>query len=124
MPHLQCGGQRFESARVQKFVGTMWRSRVRISPDPPKLSLMKNKIIIIVKLILTAFFSLVWFIFIQVEYELVTKPELQNDFPIAKGIFTVYLTGFIVLVSIVIILFLLYSIKKSTLQSKNKKEIQ
>jgi len=102
----------------------MWRSRVRISPDPPKLSLMKNKIIIIVKLILTAFFSLVWFIFIQVEYELVTKPELQNDFPIAKGIFTVYLTGFIVLVSIVIILFLLYSIKKSTLQSKNKKEIQ
>ena len=37
---------------------------------------MKNKLIIIVKLVLLAFFSLMWFILIQAEYEIITKPEL------------------------------------------------
>ena len=65
---------------------------------------MKNKLIIIVKLILLAFFSLMWFIFIQAEYEMITKPELQNDFPIIKGIYAVYFTGFILLVISAIII--------------------
>ena len=30
-PHLQCGGERFDSAPVQKFIGTIWL--VRRSPD-------------------------------------------------------------------------------------------
>ncbi|MFA6255245.1 MAG: hypothetical protein WC675_04440 [Patescibacteria group bacterium] len=74
---------------------------------------MKNKLTTIIKLALLAFFSLVWFLFIQAEYEMVTKPELQNDFPIIKGIYAVLFLGSILLIIGVIIVFLLYSIKKS-----------
>jgi len=67
---------------------------------------MKNRLIIIIRLVLLAFFSLMWFILIQAEYEMITKPELQNDFPIIKGIYAVYLIGFILLILSVVIAFL------------------
>lgn len=47
---------------------------------------MKNNFLICIKLFLLAFFSLLWFFLIQGEYEIITKPELQNDFPINKGV--------------------------------------
>lgn len=74
---------------------------------------MKNKIIIIAKLILSVFLFLIWFVFIQGEYEMIVKPELQNDFPVIKGVYAVYFTGFILLIITAVILYLLYSIKKS-----------
>jgi len=67
---------------------------------------MKNRLIIIIRLVLLAFFSLMWFILIQAEYEMITKPELQNDFPIIKGIYAVYLIGFILLILSAVIVFL------------------
>lgn len=74
---------------------------------------MKNKLKIISKLVLLAFFSLMWFFLIQGEYEMITKPELQNDFPIIKGVYAVYTLGFILLIISFIIIFLLYLIKNS-----------
>jgi len=69
-----------------------------------------KKLPIIIKLILLAFFSLVWFILIQAEYEMITKPKLQNDFPIIKGIYAVYFIGFILLLlSVVIVFFVLFT---------------
>jgi len=84
---------------------------------------MKNKIIVIVKLILSIFLSLAWFIILQAAYEMITKPELQNDFPIVKGIYAVYLLGFILLVIAVIIFLLLYSIQKSRTETGFKEKI-
>jgi len=74
---------------------------------------MKNKLLFTIKLVLLVFFSLMWFILIQAEYEMITKPELQNDFPIIKGVYAVYFLGFILLITSVIIIFLLFIIKKS-----------
>ncbi len=74
---------------------------------------MKNKVLIFIKLAFLAFFSLLWFLLVQGEYEMITKPYLQNDFPIIKGILAVYFLGFVLLITGVIIGFLLYSIKKS-----------
>jgi fumarate reductase subunit C len=74
---------------------------------------MKNKLLIFIKLVLLAFFSLMWFFLIQGEYEMITKPELQNDFPIIKGVYAVWLLGFILLIISIIIAFLLFLIKKS-----------
>lgn len=74
---------------------------------------MKNKIVVITKLVLSVFLFFVWFIIVQAEYEMIIKPEFQNDFPIVKGIYAVYLTGFILLIIAAIILYLLYSVKKS-----------
>jgi len=74
----------------------------------------------IAKLILSAFLFLVWSFLIQGEYEMITKPELQNDFPIAKGAYAVYSTGFILLVIAIIIFLLLYSIKKSKPPTETK----
>ena len=45
----------------------------------------KNKIKVIAKLILSALLFLAWFFLIQGEYEMITKPELQNDFPVADS---------------------------------------
>ena len=74
---------------------------------------MKKKITLILKSVLVVFFSLTWFLFVQAEYEMIAKPELQNDFPLIKGIAAVYLTGFILLVLAAAVIFLLYLIKKS-----------
>lgn len=82
---------------------------------------MKNRLIIIIRLVLLAFFSLMWFILIQAEYEMITKPELQNDFPIIKGIYAVYLIGFILLILSAVIVFLLYLIKKSKKNSNSSR---
>jgi hypothetical protein len=79
---------------------------------------MKNKLKVIIKLILLALFSLMWFVLIQAEYEIITKPDLRNDIAIIKkifgesfnGILTVYFLGFILLVISAVIIFLLYSI--------------
>lgn len=38
---------------------------------------MKKKFRIFTKLVLLAFFSLMWFFLIQGEYEMIIKPELQ-----------------------------------------------
>jgi len=73
---------------------------------------VKNKLLISVKLILLIFLSLVWFVLIQAEYEMVTKPWLQNDAPIIKGIYAVYFLGFVLLVISAIIVYLLSSILK------------
>ena len=85
---------------------------------------MKSKIRVIAKLILSALLFLVWFFLIQGEYEMITKPELQNDFPIVKGVYAVYLTGFALLVIAVAISLLLYSIKKSKTPTEIKAKSQ
>ena len=73
---------------------------------------MNNRFQIFLKLILLAFLSLVWFVFIQVEYEIITKPELQNDFPIIKGIYAVLFVGIFLLIIGIIIIYLLYYFKR------------
>ena len=73
---------------------------------------MKNKHFTIIKLFLIALFSLMWFILIQAMYEMITKPELQNDFPIIKGIYAVYFLGVILLILGIVIIFLIFSIIK------------
>jgi len=73
---------------------------------------MNSKFQIFLKLILLVFLSLVWFVFIQVEYEIITKPELRNDFPIIKGTWAVYSLGFFLLITGIIIVYLLYYFKK------------
>ncbi|OGZ33660.1 MAG: hypothetical protein A2Y98_01870 [Candidatus Portnoybacteria bacterium RBG_19FT_COMBO_36_7] len=86
---------------------------------------MKKNFKIFIKLVLLAFFSLLWFVFIQAEYEIITKPDLRNDIPILErilgenfnGILTVYLLGFVLLAISAIIIYLLYSFKK--LKNKN-----
>jgi len=80
---------------------------------------MKNKLIIGIKIILLIFFSLVWFVLIQAEYEMITKPVLQNDFPIIKGIGAVLFLGFILLILSVIIILLINSLK-NMIKSKQK----
>jgi len=70
---------------------------------------MRNKLRIFIKLVLSVFFSLVWLILIQAEYEMITKPELQNDFPVVKGIWAVWSLGFILLILSAVIIYLLYS---------------
>ncbi len=74
---------------------------------------MKNKLLFIIKLVLLAFFSFLWFVLIQGEYEMITKPQLQNDFPIIKGASAVYFLGFILLLISIMITYLLYLIIKS-----------
>lgn len=73
---------------------------------------MKNKLIILLKLVLLALFSLLWFFLIQAEYEMVTKPELQNEFPVIKGVYAVYFLGIVLLIISVIIVFLLPLLKQ------------
>ncbi len=72
---------------------------------------MENRLLFIIKLALLAFFSFLWFILIQAEYEMITKPQLQNDFPIIKGVYAVYFLGFILLIISVIIVSLLKLLK-------------
>lgn len=79
---------------------------------------MKNKLLIFTKLILLAFFSLMWFVLIQGEYEMLIKPELQNDFPIIKGVGAVCFLGLIILVISRIIAYLLLLIIKPKKQQK------
>ena len=67
---------------------------------------MKNKILITIKFVLALFLVLIWFLLIQAEYEMISKPWLQNDFPFIKGIYAVLFLGFIVL-AISVIIFLL-----------------
>ncbi len=64
---------------------------------------MKNKLLIFIKLLFLAFFSFLWFVLCQAEYEMMTKPELQNEFPIIKGAYAVYFLGFILLIIGIII---------------------
>ena len=73
---------------------------------------MKDKSKIIFRIILLLFLSLLWFVFIQVEYEIITKPELRNDFPIIKGIWAVYSLGFFLLITGIIIVCLVYYFKR------------
>lgn len=80
---------------------------------------MKSKFIISIKTILLIFFSLIVFVLIQAEYEMITKPVLQNKFPIIKGSGAVLFLGFILLILGVIILLLINSIKNLT-KSKQK----
>ena len=71
---------------------------------------MKNKLKIFIKLVLLIFFSLIWFFLIQAEYEMITKPDLQNDFPMIKGSGAVWFLGFILLVLSAIIIYIIYSL--------------
>lgn len=81
--------------------------------------IVKNKLLSVIELALLTFFSLLWFILIQVEYEMITKPELQNDFPLIKGIFAVYFLGFILFIISFIIVFLLKNLK-NTIYKKDR----
>jgi len=66
------------------------------------------------------FFLLVWFVLIQAEYEVITKPELRDEIPLVPGIWGVYFLGFIVLILSLIILYLFYIlIKKFKNSNKN-----
>lgn len=71
---------------------------------------MNIQILNIVKLALAMFFGLIWFLLIQAEYEMLSKPWLQNDFPGIKGIYAVYFLGFIILAISVIIFVLIRSV--------------
>jgi len=71
-----------------------------------------NKNFSIVRIVILIFLSLAWFILVQAEYEMITKPNLQNDFPIIKGISAIYFLAFILLIIGVLIIILLYSIRK------------
>ncbi|MBU1126747.1 hypothetical protein KKF11_00150 [Patescibacteria group bacterium] len=73
---------------------------------------MKNKLITTIKLLLLAFFSLLWFVLVQAEFEMITKPYLQNEFPAIKGIYAVWFLGLILVIIGAIIAWLLYSFKK------------
>jgi len=74
---------------------------------------MKQKLLILIKIILLVFFVSVWFVLIQAEYEIITKPELQSERPLVQGIGAVWFGGFIVLIlSIIIILLLYWTFKK------------
>ena len=68
---------------------------------------MKRKLILFLKIVALAFLSLLWFLLIQGEYEIITKPELQNDFPVIKGPSAVYFLGSVLLI-ISILIFLLF----------------
>jgi len=50
-----------------------------------------------------------WHILVQAMYEMITKPVLQNYFPIIKGIHAVYFLGAILLIPGIAI-FLVFSI--------------
>ncbi len=84
---------------------------------------MKNKILIIIKIALFLFLSFLWFLFIQGEYEMITKPYLQNDFPIIKGIGAVYFLGTVILIISFLILFLMHSIYVFFKNRNSKKNI-
>jgi pimeloyl-ACP methyl ester carboxylesterase len=67
---------------------------------------MKKKILFVIRLVLLTFFSLLWFILIQAEYEMITKPVLQQDFPVIKGVGAVYFLGIVLLIISAIIFYL------------------
>jgi uncharacterized membrane protein len=83
---------------------------------------MENKHLIFIKLVLLVFLSFIWFVLIQAEYEMITKPELQNEFPIIKGIYAVFFLGFILLILSLIIFSLLPLLNnlKNSIFDKNK----
>jgi hypothetical protein len=74
---------------------------------------MKNKFLLTIKIIFLAFLSLLWLLFIQAEYEMITKPNLSYDFPIIKGPLAVYFLGILLLIISVLIFLLLISILKN-----------
>ncbi len=74
----------------------------------------------ILKIVSLTFLSFVWFVFIQAEYEMITKPELQNDFPIIKGAGAVYLLGFVLLIIGLLILYLLFLMVKKLKKIVNR----
>ena len=74
---------------------------------------MKNRMTLIFKTILLALFSLLWFLLLQGEYEMITQPQLQNDFPGVNGVGAVYLLGLIILIITVISIFIFLSIINS-----------
>jgi hypothetical protein len=65
-----------------------------------------------------AFFSLLWFILIQAEYEMVTKPDLQKEFPGVQGTGAVYLLGFIIFAITAVSIVLFFSIIRSRKRSE------
>jgi hypothetical protein len=65
---------------------------------------MKLTLPTIFKLILTAILTLIWFVLIQAEYEIITKPELRDECPVFQGFGAVLFGGFIILVLSVIII--------------------
>jgi len=73
---------------------------------------MKKKLILFLKIVALAFLSLLWFLLIQGEYEIITKPELQNDFPVIKGPSAVYFLGSVLLIISILIFLLFISILK------------
>lgn len=77
---------------------------------------MKNRFISVLKVVLLVSLSFLWLVLIQGEYEMVTKPELQNDFPIIKGLSAVYFLGVIILTTSVSIFVLLIPILKKLIK--------
>ena len=73
---------------------------------------LKNKFVFFIQLVFLIIFSILWFVLIQGEYEMLTKPALQYDFPIIKGIYAVSFLGIIILILSLIIAYLIYSITK------------
>lgn len=74
----------------------------------------------IIKFILLAFFSLIWFVLIQAEYEIITKPELRSECPLIQGTGCVYAFGLILLILSTVIIYLLYAIIKRNKENKTK----
>jgi len=73
---------------------------------------MRKKLITFLKIITLAFLSFLWFLLIQGEYEMITKPWLQNDFPIIKGPSAVYFLGTVILIISILIFILLNPVFK------------
>lgn len=73
----------------------------------------KNKIINVIKIISVVILSLMFFVLIQSEYEMITRPELVNDYPWIASYHAVYILGFILVIIVLTGLYLIYSIIKS-----------
>jgi tryptophan-rich sensory protein len=73
----------------------------------------------IFKLLLAGIFAFVWFILVQAEYEIITKPHLAKDFAIISGIWLVIFFAIVLIAIAAAIIALLYSIKKSKILNQN-----
>lgn len=69
-------------------------------------------VVLFVKISLLLFSSLVWFVLVQAEYEVVTKPYLRDDISWIDEDLIVYLFGLILIILAFIIIFLIYLLKR------------
>jgi len=79
---------------------------------------MKRKILLIIKVLLLLLFSFMWFLLVQAEFEMLTKPYLRAQCPVVQGSACVYFGGVILSIIALFIFALSYSIYKHFKQKK------